>query len=141
MPGAGAGTDADAPGATPPVKRLRHSGSPAASSVDHAADGQGVDGSDRATIPATRADYDPVAWECPCGGCEYDCQKRAPVRAACTCKRLLCRKCAGVVASLPDAAPCDLCGAAAVGPFEASDFQRDVGVVQALLSRLQQAER
>ena len=62
---------------------------------------------------------DPGAFECPCGPCEYDCQKRAPVRSACACKRLLCRKCAGVAASLPGPVPCGLCGAEAVGPFEA----------------------
>ena len=65
---------------------------------------------------------DPGAFECPCGPCEYDCQKRAPVRSACACKRLLCRKCTGVAASLPGPAPCGLCGAEAVGPFEAGDF-------------------
>ncbi len=81
-------------------------------------------------------DHDPVPFECPCGSCEYDCQKRAPVRSACTCRRLLCRKCAGVAASLPDPAPCGLCGAASVGPFEEKAFAVDRGVLLALASRL-----
>ena len=83
---------------------------------------------------------DPGAFECPCGPCEYDCQKRAPVRSACACKRLLCRKCAGVVASLPGPAPCGLCGAEAVGPFEAGDFVMDAGVLLALMGRLEAQE-
>ena len=37
---------------------------------------------------------DPDAFECPFSACDYDCQKRAPVRVPCTCKRLVCRKCA-----------------------------------------------
>ncbi len=81
------------------------------------------------------ADHDPVPFECPCGSCEYDCQKRAPVRAACTCRRLLCRKCAGVTASLPDPGPCGLCGAASVGPFEEKEFVIDRGVLLALAGR------
>ena len=85
-------------------------------------------------VPA--ADHDPVPFECPCGSCEYDCQKRAPVRAGCDCKRLLCRKCAGVAASLPDPGPCGLCGAASVGPFEEEAFAVDRGVLLALAGRL-----
>ena len=83
---------------------------------------------------------DPGAFECPCGPCEYDCQKRAPVRSACACKRLLCRKCAVVAASLPGPAPCGLCGAEAVGPFEAGDFVMDAGVLLALMGRLEARE-
>ncbi len=86
------------------------------------------------------ADHDPVPFECPCGSCEYDCQKRAPVRAACTCRRLLCRKCAGVTASLPDPGPCGLCGAASVGPFEEKEFVMDRGVLLALAGRLAPAQ-
>ncbi len=85
-------------------------------------------------------DHDPVPFECPCGSCECDCQKRAPVRAACDCKGLLCRKCAGVAASLPDPAPCGLCGegrAASVGPVEEKDFAVDRGVLLALAGRLE----
>ncbi len=81
-------------------------------------------------------DHDPVPFECPCGSCEYDCQKRTPVRAACACKRLLCRKCAGVTASLPDPGPCGLCGAASVSPFEDKEFHVDRGVLLALAGRL-----
>ena len=83
---------------------------------------------------------DPGAFECPCGPCEYDCQKRAPVRSACACKRLLCRKCAGVAASLPGPAPCGLCGAEAVGPFEAGEFVLDAGVLLTLMGRLETRE-
>ena len=80
--------------------------------------------------------HDPAPFECPCDAAEYDCQKRAPVRSACACKRLLCRKCAGVVASLPHAATCDLCGAPDQGPFEVADFPRDVGVLATLMAKL-----
>ncbi len=83
---------------------------------------------------------DPGAFECPCGPCEYDCQRRAPVRSACACKRLLCRKCAGVAASLPGPAPCSLCGDEAVGPFETRDFAMDAGVLLALMGRLETRE-
>ncbi len=83
---------------------------------------------------------DPGAFECPCGPCEYDCQRRAPVRSACACKRLLCRKCAGVAASLPGRAPCGLCGAEAVGPFDAGDFVMDAGVLLSLMGRLEAQE-
>lgn len=76
----------------------------------------------------------PEALECPCDGGKYDCGKRTPMRTACKCKRLLCRKCAGVLASLPDPAPCGLCGEKAVGPHDMSAFDRDTGVVAALLS-------
>ena len=86
------------------------------------------------------ADHDPVPFECPCGSCEYDCQKRAPMRAACACRRLLCRKCAGVTASLPDPGPCGLCGAAIVGPFEEKEFVMDRGVLLALAGRLAPAQ-
>ena len=82
------------------------------------------------------ADHDPVPFECPCGSCEYDCQKRAPVRAGCTCRRLLCRKCAGVASSLPGPGPCSLCGLTAVGPFEETDFAVDRGVLLTLAGRL-----
>jgi hypothetical protein len=79
--------------------------------------------------------HDPVPFECPCDAAVYNCQKRAPVRSACACKRLLCRKCAGVVASLPHAATCDLCGAPDQGPFEAAEFARDVGVLATLVDK------
>jgi hypothetical protein len=76
------------------------------------------------------------AFVCPCDGVQYDCQKRAPMRAACACKRLLCRKCAGVAATLPDPGPCGLCGAEAVGPFDAGDFKLDRGLLATLIERL-----
>ena len=79
--------------------------------------------------------HDPAPFECPCDAAEYDCQKRAPVRSACACNRLLCRKCAGVLACLPSpcASGCDLCGAPDQGPFEVADFPRDVGVLATLM--------
>ena len=79
--------------------------------------------------------HDPAPFECPCDAAEYNCQKRAPVRSACACKRLLCRKCAGVAASLPDPSACDLCGAEDVGPFEPADFVRDVGILATLVDK------
>lgn len=57
------------------------------------------------------------------------------MRSACACKRLLCRKCAGVVASMPDPSACDLCGAADVGPFESADFVRDAGIMATLADK------
>ncbi len=81
-------------------------------------------------------DHDPGAFECPCDASEYDCQQRAPVRTPCDCKHLVCRKCAAVAASVPCPAPCGLCGASAVGPFEVGDLVRDDGVLLALVDRL-----
>ncbi len=87
------------------------------------------------TDDAERVSFDrPLAMECPCDGFEYDCGKRAPMRSPCACRRLMCRKCAGVVASLPGPAPCGLCGADAVGPFDMTDFVRDTGTMAALLA-------
>ena len=97
-------------------------------------------GEDAAPSGLLDGNLDPGAFECPCGPCEYDCQRRAPVRAACPCKRLLCRKCAGVVASLPGPAPCGLCGAESVGPFEAADFGVDAGVLLALAGQREATE-
>lgn len=84
--------------------------------------------------------YDPVAFECPIGGCEYDCLHRVPVRSACDCKRLLCCKCAAVATSIPTPTSCDLCGASGVGPFEAQSYLRDVGVLLSLMARLPPSE-
>ncbi len=128
--GGGGGGDsgsvyADAP---PDVKRVRQGGAECEAGPG-ATEGEKED-----------AVLDPGAFECPCGPCEYDCQRRAPVRSACACKRLLCRKCAGVAASLPGPAPCSLCGAEAVGPFEAGDFVLDAGVLLALMGRLEARE-
>ena len=112
-----------------------HSNGGAGSEASSGGGGGGVGGGGGSSQPPvakrTRlviaADHDPVPFECPCGSCEYDCRKRAPVRAACACKRLLCRKCAGVTASLPDPGPCGLCGATSVGPFEDKEFLVDRG--------------
>lgn len=87
----------------------------------------------QAEVEGAGAHAPPVAFQCSCDF-EYDCTKRAPMKSACSCERLLCRKCAGVAASLPEAAPCGLCKAEAVGPFELKDFERDTGVVAALMS-------
>ena len=62
------------------------------------------------------------------------------MRSACACKRLMCRKCAGVVASLPGPAPCSLCGAESVGPFEVGQFAVDAGALLALMGRLEKRE-
>ena len=80
---------------------------------------------------------DPDAFECPFSACDYDCQLRAPVRVPCTCKRLVCRKCADVAGTLPSG--CGLCGAAGVS-FRSSDSQRDVGALLALAATVAPAE-
>jgi hypothetical protein len=77
--------------------------------------------------------YDPVPFECPYSACEYDCQKRAPVRVPCPCGRLVCRKCAGVAGAQP--AGCGLCGAAGV-EFGHSECLLDAGVVLALAANM-----
>ena len=141
---AAAGTLARAGEGSRPLKRGRGEDTAAVDSApDSSGDGSGAG---EANAPATDSTgpqnlgqrrhapaHDPAPFECPCDAAEYDCQKRAPVRSACACKRLLCRKCAGVVASLPHAATCDLCGAPDQGPFEVADFPRDVGVLATLM--------
>jgi hypothetical protein len=140
---AGAPKQADAAVSTEGVHSNGDAGTEASSGGVGAPSGGGGGGSSETPPVAKRtrrlaiaADHDPVPFECPCGSCEYDCQKRVPVRAACTCRRLLCRKCAGVTASLPDPGPCGLCGAASVGPFEEKEFVMDRGVLLALAGRL-----
>jgi hypothetical protein len=78
--------------------------------------------------------HDPSPFECPYSACEYDCQKRAPVRAACACKRLVCRKCAEVAAGQPGG--CGLCGAAAQEGHATPTWQLDIGVLLARASAL-----
>jgi hypothetical protein len=90
-------------------------------------------------VPARLA-RDPEALECPYEACTYDCQRHHPVRSPC-CNRLMCFKCAGVLATLPNATPCTLCGKAASGPFEASQFQRDVGLLLALATTVPPPDR
>lgn len=80
----------------------------------------------------------PQPFECLCDGRAMDCQRRAPHRAACVCGGLVCRKCAQAAVSLPDAAPCGLCGRV-VGPFDALP-PSDPGVLLALASRLEPAD-
>ena len=105
----GAATGRSSPSAsTPPTKKARVQESPSSST------------------PLT---HDPAAYECPFSACEYDCQKHAPVRVPCTCKRLVCRKCAGVAGAMPQG--CGLCGAAGV-EYGAGDCERDMGLVVSL---------
>jgi hypothetical protein len=141
-----AGAAARAGQGTRPLKRGRGEDTAVVDSVpDSSGGGGGGSGAGMANGPATDSTgpqkrqapaHDPAPFECPCDAAEYDCQKRAPARSACACKRLLCRKCAGVVASLPHAAACDLCGALDQGPFEVADFPRDVGVLATLMAKL-----
>jgi hypothetical protein len=134
---AGAPEQADAAASTEGVLSDGSSGTGANSGGGGGAGGSAGSPLAKRTRLVIAADHDPaVPFECPCGSCEYDCQKRAPMRAACTCRRLLCRKCAGVTASLPDPGPCGLCGAAIVGPFEEKEFVMDRGVLLALAGRL-----
>jgi hypothetical protein len=138
---AGAPKQADEAVSTEGILHVGGAGTGASSDGAGAPSGGGGGGSAQSPVAKrTRlviaAYHDPVPFECPCGSCEYDCQKRAPVRAACPCRRLLCCKCAGVTASLPDPGPCGLCGAASVGPFEEEEFVMDRGVLLALAGRL-----
>lgn len=89
-------------------------------------------------VPASSA-LDPGAFDCPCGPCAYDCQKRAPVRSP--CGRLLCRKCAMVLTTQPDPGPCTLCGGGSHGPCESADFKVDAGVLLALMEKRTPVER
>jgi hypothetical protein len=143
--GAGAGASASAAAPKPPQKRGRGGGSEGGGSGGGGSGGGGGgSGNGAASAAAAKAGeppiahshaHDPVAFECPCDAAEYDCGKRMAVRSACACNRLLCRKCAGVVTSLPAPAPCGLCGAAAApgrGPKD-SAFKRDLGVLAVLL--------
>jgi hypothetical protein len=141
---AAAGTLARAGEGSRPLKRGRGEDTAVVDSAPGSSGGGGG-GSGAGVAPPTDSTgpqkrhapaHDPAPFECPCDAAEYDCQKRAPVRSACACKRLLCRKCAGVVASLPHAATCDLCGAPDQGPFEPGDFPRDVGVLATLMAKL-----
>jgi hypothetical protein len=112
-------------------------------------DGGGGGGSSIGALGSDFSQPRPQPPQAACGPAGWDqrppppwpqAQKRAPVRSACACKRLLCRKCAGVAASLPGPAPCGLCGAEAVGPFEAGEFVMDAGVLLALMGRLEARE-
>jgi hypothetical protein len=99
-------------------------------------------GVDRALDPHLARD--PEAFECPVSACEYDCQKRAPVRLACACKRLVCRKCADNAGTQPWGCVmcCSMAASAKPGPscwFSSSAGHhrpagptRDVGALLAL---------
>jgi hypothetical protein len=76
---------------------------------------------------------DPEPFECPYSTCVYDCQKRAPVRVDCSCKRLVCRKCAGVAGCQPQG--CGLCGTEGQ-EFDGGDCVRDIGVLLVLAAKV-----
>ena len=93
-------------------------------------------GSSEDIIPPHLArDLEP--FECPYSACAYDCQKRAPVRVPCTCKRLVCRKCAGVAGQQPSG--CGVCGAPGV-EYTAADCSVDAGTLLALAAGLPDPE-
>lgn len=51
-------------------------------------------------------------FHCPLCHCLLDGRRHLPVRVPCTaCRRLVCRKCASVLSTMPDPVPCSLCGA------------------------------
>lgn len=66
---------------------------------------------------------------CPYSGCPLDCQRRAPVRAPCACRLLVCRKCAGVAGAQPSG--CGLCLRPGV-EFSAGECAVDGGLLLAL---------
>jgi hypothetical protein len=76
--------------------------------------------------------HDPEPFECPYSSCEYDCQKRAPVRVPCVCRRIVCRKCAGVAGAQPSG--CGLCGTSGV-EFRQQDCARDLGLIVAMVEK------
>ncbi len=98
--------------------------------------GAGTGGGPPAPASGDRAllTHDPAPFECPYSACEYDCQKRAPVRAACACQRLVCRKCVEVAAGQPGG--CGLCGAAVQEGHATPPWQPDIGVLLARASAL-----
>jgi hypothetical protein len=57
------------------------------------------------------------------------------VLAPCGCKHTLCLKCAEAWAGMPTPEPCQLCGAASAGPFDAKKCGRDVALLLTALSR------
>ncbi len=134
-------------------------------SVEMGADGSNGDANAAPPVHPFLA-RDPEVFECPCGGCLYDLQKRSPYRAPCACRRLVCRKCSGT--ALPDG--CGLCcGAQAEGlpaegpspsldgaappaadgdtaapapaPAPAPTASRDIGVLLALQTTMPVVER
>jgi hypothetical protein len=96
-------------------------------------------GSALGVVPEIRLDFHPpqgdlMPFECPGCGNRYDCQQRAPVSAACPCRRTVCRKCAGVAASHPNPSPCFVCGRHGAMDFSIADCCTDVGLLWVLAS-------
>jgi hypothetical protein len=90
-----------------------------------------------AAPPTLGPTHDPIAFECPAAGCEYDCGRRQAVHAPCPCKRLMCRKCAGVASTMPHPAPCAACGQVDTGlGASTGSLKRDVGVLLALAAQV-----
>lgn len=85
---------------------------------------------------------DPGPLECPCDSCAgvLDCQRRHPVRSPC-CSRIMCFKCAGVRATLPEPGPCPFCGATPRAELEVEAFKRDAGVLLAIAGTVPALER
>ena len=81
--------------------------------------------------PALATDSDPKPFQCPSCGEYYDCGKRQPRIVPC-CKRVMCRKCTGVLESLPGPSTCALCGARDVGPFDLGACPVDRGLLLVL---------
>ena len=74
---------------------------------------------------------DPKPFQCPSCGEYYDCGKRQPRIVPC-CKRVMCRKCTGVLESLPGPSTCALCGARGVGPYDHGACPVDRGLLLVL---------
>ncbi len=86
--------------------------------------------STRANLPPALT-TDPKPFQCPSCGEYYDCGKRQPRIVPC-CKRVMCRKCTGVLESLPGPSTCALCGARGVGPFDLGACPVDRGLLLVL---------
>ena len=86
---------------------------------------------DKELPPALATDSDPKPFQCPSCGEYYDCGKRQPRIVPC-CKRVMCRKCTGVLESMPGPSTCALCGARDVGPFDLGACPVDRGLLLVL---------
>lgn len=126
--GGGSGSGAGGPGAGP-APRLE--GGPGSLATPHVAP----------QTPVTAGDPSvPQAFTCPASGCALDCQQHPPVRLPCSCRRLVCRKCAGALAAKPPGGPCALCSAPCTDPFTPHDCPPDPGVLLALAGRLEASQ-
>ena len=72
---------------------------------------------------------DTESFQCAFSACQFDCQKRAPVRAPCRCHRAICRKCATVAGAQPGG--CGLCSEQGV-EFDVAGCKADPGIMLAL---------